>query len=223
MHAHPDPIEIRDGLTTAMTYAVIAAQTDFGTLEKQHGRDTVFWGMLKPPFEAYKIVDVMRTWGVTVFPVNPIDAPRDAIVAGLPCYPSLQAVPAIIDCAVVSVHPRHIDLIIPLLLDAGIQTVWLQYALMKAGLGPLFAKQGFRVVEGCVLMHWDVDHLNGFNKGRHICHIHTILARAARIRTYPDGRLERVPPDNVKTIAFNSETFGAKLIAPRYPDIEVLK
>lgn len=216
-------VEIRDGLMTGMTYALVAARNDWGPPGRQHGRDTLFWGMLKPPYEALKIAEVMRGWGATVHIVNPIDEPPVGL-DGEPCYRSLRDVPGPIDCAVISVAAKHVPALLDDIVAAGVKTVWTQYSVMKAGLGHLFAERGIRVVEGCVLLHWDLDHVSGIAKGRHICHIHVILSRAWRIRVDPDtGVAERLPPFDVRQLPWERETFGAKLISPNYPDIEVLK
>jgi predicted CoA-binding protein len=214
-------LEIRDGLTTAMSYAVVSSTSDFGLPEKQHGRDTHFWGMLKPPYEAYKTVEVMRSWGAVVYPVD-LHAETQT-VAGKRCYPSLKSIPDPIDCAILSVHPRHRHTVLEQVIDAKIKTVWLQYSLMKAGLAEVFLQHGLRVIEGCVLVHWDVDHVRGFDKGRNICHIHGVLAKAWRIKVCAGGQLERLPPQDIKRMNWSRETFGAKLINPNYPEIEVLK
>jgi hypothetical protein len=51
-----------------------------------------------------------------------------------------------------------------------------------------------------------------------------VLARAWRIRVDPStGAVERLPPLDVRTLRWNRESFGAKLISPNYPDREILE
>lgn len=216
-------VEIRDGLRTDMCYAVVAGRKDWGPADHQHGGDAHFWGMLKPPYEAFKIVEMLRAWGATVFVVDPFDDPP-AGIAGEPCYRSLCDVPARIHCAVLSIGVRDALHVLEDVLAAGIRTVWTQYAIMKAEQAKLFAARGLRVIDGCALIHWDVAHVSGMDKGRHICHIHAVLSRAWRIRVDPETRqVQRLPPLDVHTMRWERETFGAKLVAPNYPAREILE
>lgn len=215
-------VEIRDGLRTDMRYAVVAGRRDWGAAHEQHGRDEFFWGMRKPPYEAFKIVEMLRAWGATVYVVDPFgDAPSG--VAGEMCHRSLRDLPERVDCAVLSIDVRDAPAVLEDVLAAGIDTVWTQYSIMKAEQAQMFAERGLRVIDGCALIHWDVTHVSGLDKGRHICHIHAILARAWRIRiAAEEGRVERLPPLDVRTMRWERETFGAKLIAPNYPAREIL-
>jgi predicted CoA-binding protein len=215
-------VEIRDGLRTDMTYAVVAGRKDWGAPGAQHGDDALFWGMRKPPYEAFKIVEMLRRWGATVYVVDPFDDPVG--VAGERCYRSLREIQAHVDCAVLSIDVRDAPRVLEDVLAAGIDTVWTQYSIMKAEQAGQFAARGLRVIDGCALVHWDVDHVSGLAKGRHICHIHAVLARAWRIRVDPStGAVERLPPLDVRTLRWNRESFGAKLISPNYPDREILE
>ncbi len=90
--------EIRDGLTTAMRYAVYALGREFGPAPDARtddspdpGSDQDFYRILrKPPYEAYKAYAIMRReWGLDVVAV----CPDRATVAGDLCYPTLAAVP----------------------------------------------------------------------------------------------------------------------------------
>lgn len=217
-------VEIRDGLTTEMTYAVVAGDSDLGHAASGHGNDGGFWGMLKPPYEAFKIVELLRSWGARVFVVNPFETNDDpGRASDQTRYSRLADLPEAVDCAILSFHPRHLPTIVNDVLRSRIPVVWLQYALMKSAVEAELASHGVRVVSGCVLLHWEVDHVAGLQQGRHICRIHSMLARAWRIRRSPDGILERLPPLDVRAARFSRETFGAKLIAPLYPDAEVLR
>lgn len=215
---------IRDGLTTGMTYAVLSSARDFGEPARQHGEDRLFWGMLKPPFEAYKIVELLARWGATVYPVGDV-----AGVAGLRCFPTIADVPGPVDCAVVSLPRAEALAQADALAAARVPAVWLQYAVSKDLQGradqavrAAFESRGMRVIVGCVLLHWDCAHVSGLDRGRHICHIHASLAHAARIRVNEQGAAERIEPADPRALAWSRETVGTKLIAPLYPDAEIL-
>jgi predicted CoA-binding protein len=204
--------EIRDGLTTEMIYAVVSTSQDFGKPGQQHPQDDWFWGMLKPPFEASKIVEVMRSWGTTVYPVGNVET-----VAGLACYPTLAQLPAPVDCAVLSL-PAHLALrLLDEVAAAHIKTVWLQQSAMQEEVCQAYLSRKIRVVRGCVLLHWDVDHVKGIAKGRHVCYMHGNLERAARIHSGEDGQPVRLAPASPNTLPFNRETFSTKLLAPIWP------
>jgi predicted CoA-binding protein len=216
-------VEIRDGLRTDMRYAVVAGRRDWGAPAQQHGDDAFFWGMLKPQHEAFKIAEMLRTWGATVYAVDPFGDPPTGI-AGEPCCRSLCELPERVDCAVLSIDVRDAPAVLEDVLAAGIDTVWTQYSIMKAEQAHRFAERGLRVIDGCALVHWDVAHVSGLAKGRHICHIHAVLARAWRIRVDPQtGVVERLPPLDVRHMPWDRESYGAKLVAPNYPEREVLK
>ncbi len=203
--------EIRDGLTTDMTYAVVSSRDDFGTPDQQHNDDW-YWGMLKPPFEAAKIVEVMHSWGTTVYPVGDV-----MTVAGLPCYPTLAHLPGPVDCAVISL-PAHLALrMLDEVVAAHIKTVWLQFGAGKEEVCQAYLSRSIRVVRGCVLLHWDVDHVSGISKGRHVCHMHGNLEHAARIRVGEDGVPTRIAPTSPNILPFSRETFSTKLLTPFWP------
>jgi predicted CoA-binding protein len=204
--------EIRDGLTTEMRYAVVASTVDFGMPAEQHGEDREFWGMRKPPFEAYKIVEVMQSWGATVYPVGNVES-----VAGLRCYPSLRDLPGPVDCAVISLPHDEALRVADDVVAAGIGVVWLQFGAAKDVVRAAFESRGIGVVAGCVLLHWDVDHVQGIAKARHVCYMHGNLERAPRIRVGVDGVARRIEPARPETMPFNRETFSSKLLFPVWP------
>jgi len=206
---------IRDGLTTEMKYAVMASTNDFGTESNYHGEDNGFWGLLKPPFEAWKTVEVLRSWGTAVYPVSA--DPSVTQVAGLHCYRSLGELPEPVDCAVISLPDKKAMQILDDVVTAHIPTVWLQYGAAKAPVIDAFNARDVHVVSGCVLLHWDVQHVSGRAKGRHICYMHGNLERAARIRVNPDKSITRVEPVKPETLPFNSETYGTRILLPVWP------
>jgi predicted CoA-binding protein len=207
--------EIRDGLTTDMTYAVVSSIGDFGTPDQQHAKDEWYWGMFKPPFEAGKIVEVMQSWGARVYPVG--DA---TTVAGLTCYPSLSQLPGPVDCAVISL-PAHLALrLLDEVVAAHIKMVWLQRSAEQEDVCRAYLARSIRVVRGCVLMHWDVEQVSGINKARHICYVHGNLERAARIRLV-DGVPTRIMPTSPNVMPYTRETFSTKLLAPFWPYVGI--
>lgn len=205
--------EIRDGLTTDMKYAVVATARDFGDEASQHGDDYEFWGMLKPRYEAYKIVEVMRSWGAVVYPVGPV-----ARVAGQVCYPSLAALPEPVDCAVISLPRDRALALVDEVVAARIPTVWLQFGAKRDVVRDAFEARGVRVVAGCVLLHWNVDHVSGMRKGRHVCFMHGNLNRTVRIRIDENGVPQRVEPTDPRQMPFNRESYGTRLLAPFWPE-----
>jgi predicted CoA-binding protein len=206
---------IRDGLTTEMNYAVVSSAVDFGTRSDYHGEDKGFWGMLKPPFEAWKIVEVMRTWGTTVYPVSA--DPRITEVAGAQCYRSLSELPGPVDCVVVSLPDKQAMQILDDVVAAHVPIVWLQYGAAKAHIIDTYHARGVHTVSGCVLLHWDVQNVSGSAKGRHICYMHGNLEHVARIRVNPDGSATRIEPIKPETLPFNSETYGTRILLPIWP------
>jgi uncharacterized protein len=204
--------EIIAGLTTEMTYVVVASHVDFGGPSIQHGNDREFWGMRKPPYEAYKIVEVMRSWGTTVFAVGDV-----ASVNGQPCYASLRDLPQSVDCAIISLPPADALGLVDEVVSFGIKTVWLQYGAGKQNVRQAYLDRGIHAVVSCVLLHWDVDHVHGMNKGRHVCYMHGNLERVARIRVDADGIPQRIEPTQPEQMPFSRETYGTRLLAPFWP------
>lgn len=209
--------EIIAGLTTDMTYAVISSQKDFGTPERQHGDDREFWGMRKPPFEAYKIVEVMRSWGTEVYAVGDVDT-----VAGQPCYRSLRDLPKPVECAIISLPPQQTLHLLDEVVACGIAHVWLQFGAGKQNSRAAYEGRGIHVVVGCVLLHWDVDHVTGISKGRHVCYMHGNLERVARIRVDANGEPRRTEPVQPEQMPISRESVGTRLLLPvwRTPKIK---
>lgn len=204
--------EIIANLTTEMTYAVVASHLDFGESTKQHGNDREFWGMRKPPYEAYKIVEVMRSWGTTVYAVGDV-----ATVNGQACYPSLYDLPRRVDCAIISLPSADALRLLDDVVSLGINVVWLQFGAGKPNVRQAFRDRGVRVVVGCVLLHWDVDHVSGITKGRHVCYMHGNLERTARIHVGADGKPQRIEPTPPEQMPFSRETYGTRALSPFWP------
>jgi len=178
--------EFRDGLTTEMRYAVYALGREFGPDDgAEHGADQPFYRLLrKPPYEAYKAYEVMRrTWGLDVVPV----CPDRATVLGDACYPSLVALPQPVDC-IVSFLPSHLArTLADEMRAAGIPTLWRMFGPIINGFDnaehAIYRAAGIRVVNGCVLAHWDVA-ATGIPRGEllhHACYIHGLRAKKVRV------------------------------------------
>ncbi len=184
--------EIRDGLTTAMRYAVYALGREFGpspgtvtSLMPDPGADTNFYTVLrKPPYEAYKAYEVMRReWQLDVVPV----CPDRSTVAGDSCYHSLAAVPGgAVDC-VVSFMPSHSSqALAEEMTHAGVRVLWRMFGPIINGFDDteraIYANAGITVVNGCVLAHWDVIAAGVplHQRMHHACHIHGLGKKKLR-------------------------------------------
>lgn len=184
--------EIRDGLTTAMRYAVYALGREYGPASDaltptmpDPGADTNFYMVLrKPPYEAYKAYDVMRReWQLDVVPI----CPDRTMIAGDPCYPSLAAVPGrAVDC-VVSFMPSHSSqALAEEMAHVGVRVLWRMFGPIINGFDDaertVYADAGITVVNGCVLAHWDVVAAGVplHQRMHHACHIHGLGKKKLR-------------------------------------------
>jgi len=187
--------EIRDGLTTAMRYAVYALGREFGpapdSRATEHadrpdpGSDQDFYRILrKPPYEAYKAYEIMRRqWGLDVVAV----CPDRATVADDPCYPALAAVPGrAVDCVVSFLPSHHSQTLADEMAYAGVPTLWRMFGPIINGVDDaeraIYADAGIRVVSGCVLAHWDVVAAGVPLRQRmhHACYIHGLGKKKLR-------------------------------------------
>ncbi len=176
-------MEIRDGLTTEMRYAVYALGREFGPegADARHTSDANFYGLLrKPPHEALKAYDVMRReWGWDVVAV----CPDRATILGDPCYPALADAPHPVDC-VVSFLPSHLaPALAREMQQTGVGTLWRMFGPIINGFDQserdLYTAAGIRIVNGCVLAHWDVA-ATGIplsERLHHACYIHGLRAK----------------------------------------------
>ena len=180
-------MEIRDGLTTEMRYAVYALGREFGPedgADDDNGADQDFYRILrKPPYEAFKAYAVMRReWGLDVIPI----CPDRATVGGDPCYPSLATAPHPVDC-VVSFLPSHLaNTLANEMTQTGAPVLWRMFGPIINGFDnaehAIYRAAGIRVVNGCVLAHWDVA-ATGIplsERLHHACYIHGLRARKIR-------------------------------------------
>lgn len=180
---------IRGGMHTDMTYAVVGNEGDYGQHGKQTTEEANFWGTLKPPFEAAKIVEVLRSWGSVVYPVS-----REVHrLWDEPIHNSLETLPTRPNAVILSVRGKEAITWIDEIKIAGIDTVWLMWgANFYSEVRQAFCQAGLRVVTGCVLLHWDIDHVQGFDRTRHICRIHGLQNTTIRM---VNGEPTIVPPE----------------------------
>lgn len=179
-------MEIRDGLTTEMRYAVYALGREFGPAgaDARHTADANFYGLLrKPPYEALKAYDVMRhQWRLDAVAV----CPDRTTILDDPCYPTLTATPRPVDC-VVSFLPSHLaQTLAQEMRQAGVALLWRMFGPVINGCDraerDLYAAAGIRVVNGCVLAHWDVA-ATGISRSErlhHACYLHGLRAKKVR-------------------------------------------
>lgn len=178
--------EIRDGLTTDMRYAVYALGREFGPegADARHTADADFYRILrKPPYEALKAYEIMRReWRLDVIPV----CPDRATILGDPCYTSLVAAPQPVDC-VISFLPSHLaPMIASEMTGTGTTILWRMFGPIINGFDKaeraIYDAASIRVVNGCVLAHWDVA-ATGLPRAtllHHACHLHGLRAKKLR-------------------------------------------
>lgn len=76
----------------------------------------------RPDRTSYQIAQFLRRVGYTVYPVNPMVATID----GQPSYPSLQAVPEVVDIVNVFRRSEHLPAIVEEAIASRTQAVWAQ-------------------------------------------------------------------------------------------------
>lgn len=92
----------------------------------------------------------LRARGYELIPVHP-DAPS---IDGVPCYPSLKALPKPVDGLLVIVPPARAEPLLREAADASIRNVWLQQGSSTPAVVELAQSLGLRVVsDRCILMY----------------------------------------------------------------------
>lgn len=201
-------MEITDGLTTDMSYAVYALAREFGPPDRQQSDAARYYGVFtKPPYEAAAILQVMRReWNVVAYPV----CPTLGEVAGDRCYPNLAALPQRVDCVISLLPTRRsaagkealigayqlisrvdyrptwdVDSLAREMQAAHISQLW---RLFGPFFNPLTGREreayraaGIRVIEGCPLLHWDLSSLPASERARHACYLHGL--RSSKVRS----------------------------------------
>lgn len=95
-----------------------------------------------------KAVRAFRHRGFEVVPVNP----REATIEGLPCYPSVLAVPGQIDLATLYVQPAVGESILGDLAAKGIREVWVNPGAESAALLARARALGLVPLVGCSIV-----------------------------------------------------------------------
>lgn len=100
-----------------------------------------------PKAPAYRIPQMLQEHGMRVIPVNP----KFATIDGVPCYPTLAAVPEPFDTVDVFRHPRflpgHVDEILALPADRRPRLVWFQLGIRHDEAAGRLVATGVRVVK----------------------------------------------------------------------------
>jgi predicted CoA-binding protein len=100
------------------------------------------------------IYEAFRDHGYTTFAVNP----TATTVAGDPCYPTLESLPAAVDGAIVMVGPERAGMVVEAVADAHIPRVWLFKGIgspgsMSPDVEAMARSRGLDVVAGaCPMM-----------------------------------------------------------------------
>ncbi len=105
----------------------------------------------KPHRTSYRIAQYLRQAGYKVYPVNPTVKEID----GLPCYPSLGAVPESIDIVDVFRRSEYLPDIVEESIAVGAKAIWMQLGVINEEAAQRAEKAGLDVVmDRCIM----VDH-----------------------------------------------------------------
>jgi predicted CoA-binding protein len=125
---NPSPEEIRQLLTAIRTIAVVGISD-------------------KPDRPSYRVARYLQTAGYTIFPVNP----RLATWEGIPCYPSLLAIPEPIDLVDLFRRAEEVPPVVDEALAKGCRAFWLQLGIRNdAAVEPLRARGVIVVQDLCL-------------------------------------------------------------------------
>jgi len=123
MFANPPDETIRAILAVSRTVAVVGCSDD-------------------PRRDSNRIARLLRVKGHRVLPVNP--NLREAL--GLPCYPSLCAVPEPVEMVDVFRRPEHVAAVVDEAIAIGARILWLQLGVIDERAAERAAAQGMTVV-----------------------------------------------------------------------------
>ena len=105
-----------------------------------------------PSRPSYDVASYLKSAGKEILPVNP----NHKTVMGLPCYPSLAAVPGPIDLVDVFRRPEFCAEVVRDAVDAGAKGVWLQSGISSDDARAIARQAGIDYVENRCLK---VDHM----------------------------------------------------------------
>lgn len=118
--------------------------TDAKVSGKKQQRVAVLGASANPERYAHKAMQLLRSYGHEVIPINP----AQKVIDGLPVMPSLKDVKGPVDTVTVYVGPMHSTALIPeliaakpgrVILNPGAESPELEAALQKAGIATLQA------------------------------------------------------------------------------------
>lgn len=148
-------IELSNGLTTDMSYAVYGSASEFGS--DGTGRQLTRTS-LKPKYEGRAPYELLNGVGTRTYPVA-TDVKRmgeDAV------YPALAAIPEPVDVLIVCLSKKHGVNTVEEAATAGIRRIWFQPGTSSAEALSLCADKGIHADEGCLLRHRTVGGLTRF-------------------------------------------------------------
>ena len=105
-----------------------------------------------PSRPSYDVASYLKSVGKEILPVNP----NHKTVMGLPCYPSLAAVPGPIDVVDVFRRPEFCAEVVRDAVEVGAKGVWLQSGIRSAEARAIARQAGIDYVENRCLK---VDHM----------------------------------------------------------------
>jgi len=123
MFANPPDETIRAILAVARTVAVVGCSED-------------------PRRDSNRIARLLRAKGHRILPVNP----NLEQALGLPCYPSLAAIPEAVDMVDVFRRPEHVAAVVDEAIAIGARILWLQLGVIDEQAAERAASSGMTVV-----------------------------------------------------------------------------
>ena len=107
----------------------------------------------KPSRPSNQVAQYLKDAGYTIIPVNP---GQDSLL-GLPCYPSLQAIPGPVDMVDIF---RRSEFVLPIVAEAiaiKAKVIWMQSGIINEAAARLAEEAGLKVImDRCTM----VDHMN---------------------------------------------------------------
>ncbi|HYC23325.1 MAG TPA: CoA-binding protein [Candidatus Bathyarchaeia archaeon] len=123
MFANPPDETIRAILAVARTVAVVGCSED-------------------PRRDSNRIARLLRAKGHRILPVNP----NLEQALGLPCYPSLAAIPEAVEMVDVFRRPEHVAAVVDEVIAIGARILWLQLGVIDEQAAERAASSGMTVV-----------------------------------------------------------------------------
>lgn len=110
----------------------------------------------KPERDSYRVAQFMLSRGYTVYPINP--AVKE--VLGLPAYPSLTALPHLVELVDIFRKSEYVLPIVEEAIQKGARAIWMQIGVINSTATQKALDAGLEVVmDRC----WKVEYLNHFS------------------------------------------------------------